>query len=97
MLWLDEVEQFAENQEASVASLRRCSPSDRNSVRLPSGMLFSFVGIPKQDQPLEPLLLGPAAPLIVPSDLGLPSAPNRPRFLNVGMASAPPRGYALIA
>ena len=47
MVCLDEVEQFAENQEASVASLRRCSPSDRNGVRLPSGTLFSFVGIPR--------------------------------------------------
>jgi hypothetical protein len=34
------------NRNASVASLRRCSPSDRNGVRLPSGMLFSFAGIP---------------------------------------------------
>ncbi len=51
----------------------------------------------QQDQPLEPVLLGPAAPLIVPSDLGLPTAPNRPRFLNVGMVSSPPRGYTLVA
>jgi len=29
------------------ASLRWCSPSARNGVRLPSGMLFSIVGIPR--------------------------------------------------
>ena len=46
MVRLDEVEQFAENQTASVASLRWCSPSARNGVRLPSGMLFSLAGIP---------------------------------------------------
>ena len=45
-VYLDEVEQFTENQKASVASLRRCSPSARNGVRLPSGMLFSLAGIP---------------------------------------------------
>src|SRR5215469_6742327 len=43
---LDELEHFVENQKASVASLRWCSPSARNGVRLPSGMLFSLVGIP---------------------------------------------------
>jgi hypothetical protein len=31
---------------ASVASLRQCSPSARNGVRLPSGMLFSLAEIP---------------------------------------------------
>jgi len=46
IVYLDEVEQFTENQKASVASLRRCSPSARNGVRLPSGMLFSLAGIP---------------------------------------------------
>src|SRR5215470_18103738 len=46
MVCLDEVEHFAENQKASVASLRRCSPSARNGVQLPSGMLFSLAGIP---------------------------------------------------
>ena len=44
---LDEIEHFAENQKASVASLRWCSPSARNGVRLPSGMLFSLAGIPR--------------------------------------------------
>jgi len=51
----------------------------------------------QQDQPLEPLLLGPATPIIVPCDLGSPSAADRPRFLSVTMRSAPPRGYTLVA
>ena len=33
---LDEAEHFAHNQKASVATLRWCSPSARNAVRLPS-------------------------------------------------------------
>jgi hypothetical protein len=32
-------------KKASVASLRRCSPSSQNGVQLPSGMPFSFAGI----------------------------------------------------
>ena len=48
MVRLDEVKHFGDHQKASVASLRRCSPSARNGVRLPSGMLFSLAGIPRQ-------------------------------------------------
>src|SRR5271157_2842292 len=51
--FLDQAEHFPLNQKASVATLRmvfgfspeRCSASARNSVRLPSGMLFDFAGI----------------------------------------------------
>src|SRR5215469_13632082 len=50
---LDEFEHFVENQEASVASLRWCSPSARNGVQLPSGMLFSLAGIPSHLFPVE--------------------------------------------
>jgi hypothetical protein len=45
---VDEAEQFAENQEAGVATLRWCSGSSREyhsaSIR---NELFSFAGIPK--------------------------------------------------
>jgi hypothetical protein len=44
---LDESEHLPDNQKASVASLRRCSPSARNAVQLPSGKVFSFAGIPR--------------------------------------------------
>jgi hypothetical protein len=44
---LDEVEHFSDYQRASVASLRPLSPSSRNAVQFPSGMVFSFAGIPK--------------------------------------------------
>lgn len=44
---IDEVEHFAQNQKVSVASLRRCSPSARNGVQLPSGMLFSCSAWPE--------------------------------------------------
>jgi len=37
-LSVDEAEHFRHNHLASVASLRRCSPSLRNAVRLPSGI-----------------------------------------------------------
>jgi hypothetical protein len=45
MVSVDEVEHFAENQKASVATLRRCSASARNTVRLPFGKAFAFAGI----------------------------------------------------
>jgi len=38
---------FQHNREASVATLRWCSGSSRNAVRLPSEQAFSFAGIPK--------------------------------------------------
>jgi hypothetical protein len=44
---LDEVQHFAENQKASVATLRWCSASARNTVRLPFGKAFAFAGIRK--------------------------------------------------
>src|SRR5690348_9334440 len=37
MVSLDEVEHFSDNQKASVATLRWCSASARNTVRLPFG------------------------------------------------------------
>src|SRR6516225_413652 len=58
MVCLDEVEQFAENQKASVASLRWCSPSARNGVRLPSGMVFSLAGIPTLTRIPHTLIVG---------------------------------------
>jgi hypothetical protein len=51
----------------------------------------------QEDQPLEPLLLGPASPLIIPSDLALRASENRPQFLNVMMQPAAPRGHTYIA
>jgi hypothetical protein len=45
MASLDEVEHFSENQKASVATLRWCSASARNNIRLPFGNAFFFVGI----------------------------------------------------
>jgi hypothetical protein len=39
---------FQHNREASVATLRWCSGSSRNAVRLPSEQAFSFAGIPKR-------------------------------------------------
>ena len=42
---LDEAEHFSENQKASVATLRWCSASARNTVRLPFGKAFAFAGI----------------------------------------------------
>lgn len=45
MVSLDEVEHFPENQKASVATLRWCSASARNTVRLPFGNAFAFAGI----------------------------------------------------
>ena len=42
---LDEPEHFSDNQKASVATLRPCSASARNTVRLPFGIAFAFAGI----------------------------------------------------
>ena len=42
---LDEAEHFLHNQKASVATLRWCSASARNAVRLPFGKAFAFAGI----------------------------------------------------
>jgi hypothetical protein len=38
MVSLDEAEHFSDNQKASVATLRWCSASARNAVRLPFGI-----------------------------------------------------------
>ena len=43
---LAEAEHFLRNRSASVATLRWCSGSSRNAVRLPFGMSISFAGIP---------------------------------------------------
>jgi putative transposase len=45
MFLLTKPNTFAENQKASVATLRRCSASARNTVRLPFGKAFAFAGI----------------------------------------------------
>jgi hypothetical protein len=45
IVWLDEAEHFSHNQKASVATLRSCSASARNTVRLPFGTAFAFAGI----------------------------------------------------
>ena len=43
---LDEGEHFLHNRDASVATLRWCSVSSRNAVRIPPEYAFSFTGIP---------------------------------------------------
>src|SRR4051794_10644296 len=52
---LDEAEHFAHNQKASVATLRWCSASARNTVRLSFGIAFAFAGI--RTNSISPCLL----------------------------------------
>jgi len=51
----------------------------------------------QQDQPLEPILLGPALPLILPTKLRPNPSASDPGFLKVTARPASPKGYTFVA
>jgi hypothetical protein len=66
--FLDEAEHFLHNRDTSVATLRGCSGSSRNAVRLPSGI---SVRLRRNPQRKIPDLTIRYHPIQMPIDLGL--------------------------